>query len=81
MALFGFFSDKAPPPEPALEAAALRSDRFRLEREADWKRLEAIVTRMEGGRIRKLSDDDLLALPALVPHRRLQPFDRARNLA
>jgi uncharacterized membrane protein SpoIIM required for sporulation len=65
MALFGFFSDKAPPPDPALEAAALRSDRFRLEREADWKRLEAIVTRMEGGRIRKLSDDDLLALPVL----------------
>jgi len=49
----------------AIEAAALRSDRFRLEREADWKRLEAIVTRMEGGRLRKLSDEDLLALPVL----------------
>jgi uncharacterized membrane protein SpoIIM required for sporulation len=49
----------------AIEAAALRSDRFRLEREEDWKRLEAIVTRMEKGRLRKLSDEDLLALPVL----------------
>ncbi len=49
----------------AIEAAALRSDRFRLEREHDWKRLEAIVTRMEKGRLRGLSDDDVLALPVL----------------
>jgi uncharacterized membrane protein SpoIIM required for sporulation len=49
----------------AIEAAALRSDRFRLEREGDWKRLEAIVVRMEKGRFRKLSDDDVLALPVL----------------
>lgn len=49
----------------AIETAALRSDRFRLEREADWKRLETIVTRMEKGRLRGLSDEDLLALPGL----------------
>jgi uncharacterized membrane protein SpoIIM required for sporulation len=49
----------------AIEAAALRSDRFRLERESDWRRLDAIVTRMEQGRLRKLSDDDVLALPVL----------------
>ncbi|SLK06613.1 stage II sporulation protein M [Novosphingobium mathurense] len=49
----------------AIESAALRSDRFRLEREADWQRLEAIVTRMEKGRIRGISDEDLLALPGL----------------
>ncbi len=49
----------------AIEAAALRSDRFRLEREADWRRLESIVTNMEKGRLRKLSDDDVLALPVL----------------
>lgn len=49
----------------AIETAALRSDRFRLEREGDWKRLEAIVTRMEKGRLRGISDDDLLALPGL----------------
>jgi len=52
-------------PLAAIEAAALRSDRFRLEREGDWKRLEAIVTQMEKGRMRKLSDEDVLALPVL----------------
>ena len=66
MALFGLIGDKAAPPrDAALEAAALRSDRFRLEREADWKRLEEIVGRIESGRLRKLSDDDVLALPVL----------------
>ena len=48
-----------------IEAAALRSDRFRQEREDDWRRLEAIVARMERGRVRRLSDEDLLALPVL----------------
>ncbi len=51
--------------EAAIEAAALRSDRFRQEREPDWKRLELIVTRMEKGRIGRLSDEDLLELPVL----------------
>jgi len=51
--------------QQAIEAAALRSDRFRLEREADWQKLEAIVARMEAGRLRKLSDEDVLALPVL----------------
>lgn len=49
----------------AIEKAALRSDRFRLEREADWKRLEAIVSRMERGQLRKLSDEDVQTLPVL----------------
>jgi uncharacterized membrane protein SpoIIM required for sporulation len=49
----------------AIEAAALRSDRFRFAREADWKRLEAIVTRMEKGQLRRLSDEDVQALPVL----------------
>lgn len=49
----------------AIEAAALRSDRFRIAREGDWQRLEAIVARMESGRLRKLPDEDVLALPAL----------------
>lgn len=48
-----------------IETAALRSDRFRLDREDDWRRLEAIVTQVEKGHIRKLSDEDLLALPVL----------------
>jgi uncharacterized membrane protein SpoIIM required for sporulation len=51
--------------QSAIEAAALRSDRFRLEREGDWKRLEHIVSRMEKGSLRRLSDDDVLALPVL----------------
>lgn len=51
--------------EQAIERAALRSDRFRQEREGEWKRLEAIVRRLERGRLRGLSDQDLLELPAL----------------
>lgn len=48
-----------------LTAALLRSDRFRIERQADWQRLDAIVTAMEKGRLRRISDEDLLALPQL----------------
>ena len=48
-----------------IEAAALRSDRFRQEREGDWQRLDAIVTAMEKGRLRRLPDQDVLDLPAL----------------
>ncbi len=51
--------------EADIERAALRSDRFRLAREGDWRRLEAIVTRMEKGRLRSLSDEDVQALPVL----------------
>lgn len=50
---------------PDIESAALRSDRFRLEREGEWRRLEDIVKRMEGGGLRRVADDDLLALPTL----------------
>lgn len=52
-------------PPPEIEAAALRSDRFRLAREGDWQRLEAIVTALEKNRPRRISDEDLLALPVL----------------
>jgi uncharacterized membrane protein SpoIIM required for sporulation len=48
-----------------IASAALRSDRFRLEREGEWQRLEAIVKRMEGGGLRRVDDEDLLALPTL----------------
>ncbi len=64
MALFPAIR-KAAETEAAIEAAALRSDRFRQQREPDWKRLELIVTRMEKGRLRRLSDADLLDLPVL----------------
>ena len=50
---------------PDIESAALRSDRFRLEREGEWKRLEAILVRMEKGGLGRIADDDLIALPAL----------------
>jgi len=43
----------------------VNATRFRLAHEADWERLEQIVTRMEKRSIRALSDDDLLALPGL----------------
>ena len=48
-----------------IEAASLRSDRFRLEREVDWRRLEGIVTALEKGKPRRIADDDLLELPVL----------------
>lgn len=48
-----------------LEAASLRSDRFRLEREVDWQRLEQIVAALEKGRPGRINDDDLLELPVL----------------
>lgn len=53
----------APPPD--IEAASLRSDRFRLEREGDWQRLEKVVRSLERGRRRSISDEDLLAFPVL----------------
>lgn len=64
-ALDGWFGRAQAPAVAAIEAAALRSDRFRLAREADWLRLEAIVARIESGRLRAVADDDLLALPVL----------------
>ncbi len=48
-----------------IEAASLRSDRFRLEREVDWQRLEQIVLALEKGRPGRIADDDLLELPVL----------------
>lgn len=65
MAIFGLFGSRASAGDAAIEAAALRSDRFRQQREGDWQRLEAIVTRMEKGRLRKISDADLQQLPVL----------------
>ncbi|MGY6551211.1 MAG: stage II sporulation protein M [Erythrobacter sp.] len=61
----GIFTRRAASGEAAMPVAALRSDQFRLEREGDWRRLEAIILRLEKGGLKKISDDDLLALPAL----------------
>ena len=48
-----------------VEAASLRSDKFRFAREADWHRLDRLVECLEKGRLRRISDADLLALPVL----------------
>lgn len=45
-------------------APRLRSERFRREREEDWKRLERLLTRVEAGADR-LTDDELIAMPVL----------------
>ena len=49
--------------DPALLPADSR--RFRAAREGEWRRLEEILTRAEKGSLRRLSDEDLLALPIL----------------
>ena len=43
----------------------LKSARFRREREGDWKRLDALLRRLEREPASRLSDEDLLALPVL----------------
>lgn len=43
----------------------LKSHTFRREREADWKRLEALLKRLEAGSIRSLGTDEIIALPVL----------------
>jgi uncharacterized membrane protein SpoIIM required for sporulation len=43
----------------------LKSHRFRLEREADWKRLEGLLDRFEKGRTSSLTDDEIIAIPIL----------------
>jgi len=43
----------------------LKSQRFRFEREADWRRLERLLDLFEGGRGGELSDDDVIAIPVL----------------
>jgi len=48
-----------------VSALTLRSRRFRVEREADWRRLEALLAKGEGGRTAALSVDELIALPLL----------------
>ncbi|MGB3165627.1 MAG: stage II sporulation protein M [Alteraurantiacibacter sp.] len=64
MALPFFKSSEIEPPAD-IEAASLRSDKFRLEREVDWQRLEKIVVALEKGRPRRIDDDDLIEMPVL----------------
>ena len=46
-------------------SGTMMSARFRQEREADWRRLESLLARLEGGSLRTLTDAELLALPGL----------------
>lgn len=43
----------------------LKSNRFRQEREADWRRLESLLNRVDKGGARALRRDELLAMPVL----------------
>lgn len=43
----------------------LKSYRFREERQSDWAKLDQILTRAEGGGVKSLTDDQMLALPRL----------------
>lgn len=47
------------------EPVLLNATRFRAAHEADWARLDSLVTRIEKRSVRVLDDDDLLALPLL----------------
>jgi uncharacterized membrane protein SpoIIM required for sporulation len=43
----------------------LKSHRFRAEREADWRRLESLLSRIEKGGARQLNRDELVEMPVL----------------
>jgi uncharacterized membrane protein SpoIIM required for sporulation len=44
---------------------SLKSRQFRLEREADWRRLENLLNRFERGQRASLTDDEVIAIPVL----------------
>jgi uncharacterized membrane protein SpoIIM required for sporulation len=52
-------------PGPIAGTPLVNASRFRQAHELEWTELERIVTRLEKRSIRSLSDEDLLALPAL----------------
>ena len=54
-------SEAAADPAPS----ALRSRRFRDAREGDWRALERLLDRLERGSLRRFTDAELTALPAL----------------
>jgi uncharacterized membrane protein SpoIIM required for sporulation len=48
-----------------MDDATLRSLRFRREREASWRHLEQLLAQVERRSARSLSDEDMVAFPAL----------------
>jgi len=58
----------------------LKSHRFRYEREADWRRLETLLARVERGGAAKLSRDELLETPVLY-RQALSSLSVARSIS
>lgn len=48
---------------PDQTQATLRSRRFRVEREADWRQLEELLERVTAGSAKSLSNEELVTLP------------------
>jgi uncharacterized membrane protein SpoIIM required for sporulation len=48
-----------------MKELTLKSQRFRQEREAEWRKLEDILARAEASSAAKLSDEEIIALPVL----------------
>jgi len=49
----------------AVKDLQLKSNRFRAEREPDWRRLERLLAKAEGGKVGALTDEELLEIPVL----------------
>jgi uncharacterized membrane protein SpoIIM required for sporulation len=58
----------------------LKSHRFRLEREADWRRLENLLDRFEKGRSSSLTDDEIISIPVLY-RATLSSLSMARSIS
>ncbi|RAK64786.1 stage II sporulation protein M [Phenylobacterium kunshanense] len=58
----------------------LKSWRFRAEREADWRRLESLLTKAEAGGVGKLKREELLELPVLY-RQALSSLSVARSIS
>ena len=58
----------------------LKSNRFREEREADWRRLEWLLARIEGGAPSRLSSTQLLEIPVLY-RQALSSLSVARSIS
>src|SRR5262252_6519568 len=48
-----------------MQELTLKSQRFRKEREAEWKKLEDLLARAERSSASALTDDEVIALPVL----------------
>jgi len=58
----------------------LKSWRFRAEREADWRRLDSLLTKAEGGGAARLKRDELLEIPLLY-RQALSSLSVARSIS